>query len=184
YRVGVMQMEAPRFMTAVQKPLTPHIQTLINDGTVTEVLYDDPIRVDLLILRYPPILQFAPVERSALDVGRMVILANQAPSELDGSDVRYLVQDCTENARWMFTDDILWVPQGPQARESIETYLHADQLATFDIPGVVDPTEWWSDHSERRSTLPVVGRHSRDNAMKWPEDPKVLTKVYPVSGRF
>src|SRR5699024_7381461 len=30
----------------------------------------------------------------------------------------------------------------------------------------------------------VVRRHSLDNAMKWPEDPKVLTKVYPVSGRF
>src|SRR5699024_1903446 len=114
----------------------------------------------------------------------MVILANQAPSELDGSDVRYLVQDCTENARRMFTDDILWVPQAPQARESIEPYLHAGQLATFDVPGLVNPAEWWSDHSERRSTLPVVGRHSRDNAMKWPEDPKVITKAYPTSGRF
>lgn len=184
YSVGVMQLEAPRFMTAVQKPLTPHIQALINDGTVTEVLYDDPIRVDLLILRYPPILQFAPVERSALDVGRMVILANQAPSELDGSDVRYLVLDCTANARWMFTDDVLWVPQGPQARESIEPYLRGEELASFDVPGLVDPAEWRSDHSERRSTLPVVGRHSRDNAMKWPEDPAVITKVYPTSGRF
>ena len=184
YRVGMMQMEAPRFMTAVQKPLTPHIQALINDGTVTEVLYDDPIRVDLLILRYPPILQFAPVDRSALDVGRMVILANQAPSELDGSDVRYLVPDCTANARWMFTDDVLWVPQGPQARESIEPYLRTEELSSFDVPGLVDAAEWWNDHSERRSTLPVVGRHSRDNAMKWPEDPAVLAKVYPTSGRF
>lgn len=184
YRVGVMQLEAPRFMTKMQKPLTSHIQALINDGTVTEVLYDDPIRVDLLVLRYPPILQFAPVERSALDVGRMVILANQAPSELDGSDVRYLVPDCTANARWMFTDDVLWVPQGPQARQAIEPYLRADELATFDIPGLVKHEEWWTDHSERRSTLPVVGRHSRDNTMKWPEDPGVLNKVYPPSGRF
>lgn len=183
-RVGVMQLEAPRFMTAGQKPLTPHIQALINDGTVTEVLYDDPIRVDLLILRYPPILQFAPAEQSSLDVGRLVILANQAPSELDGSDVRYLVPDCTTNARWMFTEAVLWVPQGPQARAAIEPYLRAEELAPFDIPGMVDPTEWWSDHSERRSSLPVVGRHSRDNAMKWPEDPAVIMKVYPTSGRF
>lgn len=184
YRVGVMQLEAPRFMTASQKPLTPHIQMLINDGTVTEVLYDDRIRVDLLILRYPPILQFAPVDQSSLDVGRMVILANQAPSELDGSDVRYLVPDCTKNARWMFTEDVLWVPQGPQARAAIEPYLRDEEIAAFDIPGMVDPSEWWSDHSQRRSSLPVVGRHSRDNAMKWPEDPAVITKVYPISGRF
>lgn len=184
YCVGVMQLEAPRFMTAVQKPLTQHIQSLINDGTVTEVLYDDPVRVDLLVLRYPPILQFAPAEKSGLDVGRMVILANQAPSELDGSDVRYLVPDCTMNAQRMFTEDVLWVPQGPQAREAIEPYLDTDEIAPFDIPGMVDPVEWWSDHSERRSSLPVVGRHSRDNAMKWPEDPAVIAKVYPTSGRF
>lgn len=184
YRVGVMQMEAPRFMTSAQKPLTPQIQQLINENTVTEVLYDDPIRVDLLILRYPPILQFAPVERSTLDVGRMVILANQAPSELDGSDVRYLVPDCTANARWMFTENVLWVPQGPQARDSIEPYLSTEELASFDLPGLVDPAEWWSDHTERRSTLPVVGRHSRDNVMKWPEDPAVIKKIYPTTGRF
>lgn len=184
YRVGVMQLEAPRFMSATQKELTPHIQALINDGTVTEVLYDDSMRVDLLILRYPPILQFASADQSNLHVARMVILANQAPSELDGSDVRYLVPDCMENARWMFTKDVLWVPQGPQARKAIEPYLRAEEIATFDIPGMVDPSEWWHDHSQRRSSMPVVGRHSRDNAMKWPEDPAVITKVYPTSGRF
>lgn len=184
YLVGVLQLEAPRFMTKEQKPLTSHIQELINDGTVTEVLYDDPVQVDLLILRYPPILQFAPAEQTGLDVSRMVILANQAPSELDGSDVRYLVPDCTANARWMFTDDVVWVPQGPQARAAIEPYLRPEEIANFDIPGMVDATEWWSDHSERRSTLPVVGRHSRDNSMKWPEDAGVITKVYPTSGRF
>ncbi|GAA1722673.1 glycosyltransferase [Brachybacterium phenoliresistens] len=184
YRIGVMQMEAPRFMTKVMKPLTPHIQQLINSGTVTEVMYDDPVDVDLLVLRYPPILQFAIDEPSALAVSRMIILANQAPSELDGSDIRYRVEDCTDNARSMFCDDVVWVPQGPQVREAIAPYLDSDLLAAFDMPGILLPSDWFTPRPRRRSGLPVVGRHSRDNVMKWPEDPAVLEKVYPTDGAF
>src|SRR5690625_1562876 len=59
YRVGVMNLEAARFMTRQnQKPLVPAIQKLINDGFVDEVHYDEPLNVRILILRYPPILQF------------------------------------------------------------------------------------------------------------------------------
>lgn len=184
FTVGVMQLEAPRFMTKVQKPLTPHVQRLINAGTVTEVLYDDPVEVDLLVLRYPPILQFAPSEPSRLQVQQMFILANQAPSELDGSDIRYLVEDCTRNARLMFCEDILWVPQGAQVRAAIRPYLDDKDLAEYDIPGILEPREWYREHRFRRSALPVVGRHSRDNAMKWPEVANVIEHVYPTSGRF
>lgn len=182
--VGVMQLEAPRFMTKIQKPLTPHVQELINDGTVTEVLYDDPVEVGILILRYPPILQFSIEAASQLRVAKMIILANQAPSELDGSDIRYRVEDCTINARAMFCEDVIWAPQGAQVRAAIEPYLAPGEITGFDIPGMVEPNEWYRDHSFRRSTLPVVGRHSRDNAMKWPEDPKVIESVYPTTGRF
>jgi hypothetical protein len=182
--VGVLQLEAPRFMTKIMKPLTPHIQSLINAGVVTEVLYDDPVDVDLLILRYPPILQFGLWEHSELNIRKMLILANQAPSELDGSDIRYLVPDCTDNARSTFCEDVTWVPQGPQVRQAIAPYLESDLLAAFDMPGILDPAEWYAPRKHRRGTLPVVGRHSRDNAMKWPEDAAVIEQAYPTSGRF
>lgn len=184
FNVGVMQLEAPRFMTKVTKPLTSHVQHLINSGLVHEVLYDDELKVDLLVLRYPPILQFATAELSGLQVQRMMILANQAPSELDGSDIRYLVQDCTRNAQRMFTHNVTWVPQGPQVREAIESYLPPEAIETFDIPGIVKASDWKSAKNHRRSTLPVVGRHSRDNRMKWPEAADVIEKAYPTSGRF
>lgn len=184
FKVGVMQLEAPRFMTKVLKPLTPHVQQLINDGTVEEVLYDDEVNIDLLVLRYPPILQFAPDAPSRLRVRRMAILANQAPSEMDGTDIRYLVSDCTENARSMFTDNVTWVPQGPQVREAISPYLATKRIEPFDMPGIVNPEEWKAKRTHLRSTLPVVGRHSRDNRMKWPEEASVINDAYPRSGRF
>lgn len=183
YRIAVLHLEAPRFMSTATKSMTPHIQDLINDGTVDEVLYDDAVRVRLLILRYPPILQFVPDVPSAIKPEQMFIVANQAPSELDGSDIRYIVNDCHENAQRVFTPKVTWVPQGPQVRQAISPYLSTRELETFDLPGIVDPTEWGNGMAPRaRSAIPVVGRHSRDNAMKWPADPTVMEQVYPTSG--
>lgn len=183
FRVAILHMEAPRFMSTVQKPMTAHIQELVNSGVVDEVLYDDAVSARLLILRYPPILQFAPDAPSAIEIDRMLIMANQAPSELDGRDIRYLVADCHENARRIFTKNVTWVPQGPQVREAISPYLSAGDLEALDVPGILDPSEWAAPYPRRfRSTAPVIGRHSRDNAMKWPEDPVAMESVYPTDG--
>src|SRR5699024_2193541 len=102
-RVGVMNLEAARFMTKNDhKTLNPHIQSMINSGYVGEVHYDEEVRVRLLILRYPPILQFFTQPASKLQIDSMIILANQAPSELDGTDIRYIVGDCHDNATKAF----------------------------------------------------------------------------------
>lgn len=184
-RVGIMNLEATRFMTSnIQKRLVPSIQKLINDGYVEQIHYDDQFKVDLLILRYPPILQFFTYETSGLEVQSLVILANQAPSELDGSDIRYLVEDCDRTAARSFNVKPLWVPQGPQVRDFLEHYVSNLHLAEFNIPGILDLDEWWQERLWFRSEVPVVGRHSRDNKMKWPSSREVMDSVYPVDGRF
>lgn len=183
-KIGVLHLEAPRFMSSVVKSLCAAIQVLINEGVVGEVLYDDMIDVELLILRYPPILQFVSAHPSALNVKKMIILANQAPSELDGSDIRYLVDDCLANARTNFCTDVVWVPQGPQVREAIEPYLSSADIVRFNMPGILHVDDWWNETADFKSNLPVIGRHSRDNAMKWPEDEKTLLAVYPRDGQF
>lgn len=182
-RVGVMNLEAARFMSkAGRRPLIDEIQGLINSGEIDEVLYDDAVRVRLLILRYPPILQFFAHESSQLIVDSMIILANQAPAELDGSDIRYIVNDCHKNAQEAFGLDPMWVPQGPQVRDILEKYLSAPTLADFDMPGILDIEDWWLDRLWYRSTIPVVGRHSRDSPMKWPQNSTIFKQVYPIDG--
>lgn len=180
-KIAILHLEAARFMTKTVDPLNEHIQGLINDGLVDEVLYDDDVHIKLLILRYPPILQFAPHEPSNLKISKMLITANQAPSELDGSDVRYIVRDCHRNAEYMFGTEVYWVPQGPQVREAIEPYLSDTQLMPFNFPGILNPSEWTTVIPRRPvGKIPVIGRHSRDDDMKWPEDKQTLKEVYPV----
>lgn len=185
YRVGILSLEAARFMSeGPSQPLNDEIQKLINNGVVKEVMYDDETRIRLLILRYPPILQFFTYERTALDVQTMVIVANQAPSELDGSDIRYLVDECHNNAEHAFGVTPIWAPQGPQVRDFLELYVHPPELSDCDIPGILNLDQWWHERLWYRSTVPVVGRHSRDEAMKWPISKNTLQELYRTDGEY
>jgi O-antigen biosynthesis protein len=181
-RVGVMNFTPFRFVRSVDRDLTPHIQRLVNDGLVDYVTATDDAEVRLLVLRYPPILQFPPGGSSSLKVDRLVILANQAPSELDGSDRRYLPEACEQHGYQMFSVWPEWVPQGPQVRHAIEPLLtERSVLHQFDIPGIIDTDEWCLPRTRFRGPTAVIGRHSRDNAMKWPDDPTELLQAYPAS---
>ena len=184
-RVGIMNLEAARFMhEGPSEPLNDHIQSLVNDGAVHEVFFDDDTDVRLLILRYPPILQFFSHGETRLNIQAMVILANQAPSELDGRDIRYLVEDCHANATKAFGVTPQWVPQGPQVRDFLELYLDPPALADFDMPGILNLDEWWRKRVWYRSTVPVVGRHSRDDVMKWPAERELVEEIYRTDGAY
>lgn len=181
-RLGVLHFEAARFMSVKAGTLCAPVQTLIDQGVIDRVLPDERAEVGLLVLRYPPILQFVTGDPIELSVGRMVILANQAPSERDGSDIRYRVEDCTRNARRLFGVDPLWVPQGPTVRQILTVDVAAERLAPYDMPGIIDLDAWWTPRGRFRSDRPVIGRHSRDNVMKWPELPADLAAAYPLDG--
>lgn len=185
YRVGILNLEAARFMSGqFQTPLMPDIQSLINRGYVDEVHFDDNVHVKLLLLRYPPILQFFTHDTTSLTLGVLAIVANQAPSELDGGDIRYRVEDCHEAARRAFKTDPIWVPQGPQVRRFLDLYLERPVLASLDLPGVLDIESWWRSRKGPRSLTPVVGRHSRDNKMKWPDTADVIEEIYRTDGSY
>lgn len=185
YRVGILNLEAARFMSdGPSEPLNDQIQYLINRGAVGEVFYDENVDVRLLMLRYPPILQFFTSEQSKLRIRSMVVVANQAPAELDGTDIRYLVDECHQNAKTAFGIEPHWIPQGPQVRDFLEYYLKAPVLTAFDSPGILDLDSWWHDRLWYRSTVPVVGRHSRDDAMKWPSTKQQLEEIYRVDGSY
>lgn len=184
-RVGVLHMEAARFMTVHTDNLCLPIQRLVNEREVELVTYGAKVRSKLLILRYPPILQVVCDEPAKISTDRMIILANQAPSELDGSDVRYTVPEATAGAIHCFGVRPTWVPQGPQVREAIAPYLSKEELEPFNMPGILNPEEWEGEMPRRNlNRVPVIGRHSRDNAMKWPEDRKVLEAAYPITGPY
>src|SRR5699024_7051131 len=153
----------------------------INDGTVTNVLYDDSLSTDLLILRYPPIMQFPPDAESEVRARRTIIVANQAPKEADGTDIRYIPEMVHANTERLFRSPVSWVPQSAIVRKALEGRVAPEFLEEFDMPGILDIKEWYVKRRRFRSSIPVVGRHSRDNTMKWPERASELKAAYPLN---
>ncbi|GAB3993633.1 glycosyltransferase family 1 protein [Glycomyces albus] len=184
--VGVLQLETFRYVSAYTRPLCDPVQDLINRGVVGRVLPIDEIEVGTLVIRYPPVLQFKPAHEFRLKAAEVIILANQAPSERDGSDRRYIASVCSENARAMFGVEPKWLPEGPQTRTALlsDRTLPSEAILEIDFPCVVDPEEWEMPRERFRSDLPVVGRHSRDHYTKWPETRERLLQVYPDDCSF
>gem|GEM_PF-910276 len=181
-RIGVCTLEAYRFMVSSMKDLCEPVTDLIYRNVVDQVVIDDAITVRLAILRYPPILQWIPHQPFTWNIGEMWIVANQAPHELDGRDIRYHVSDCIRNAQLLFGRNPLWVPQGPQVRKALFPLLPAKLLAPFDNPGIINTEEWVVKRQDQCGRVPVVGRYSRDNPMKFPSTLHEASLAY-MAGR-
>ncbi len=183
-RVGVAHMEAFRFMTSRTEPLCKPLLDMVESGIVDLIQLDQGADVSLLIVRYPPVLQFPPATPTAIRAGAVIILANQAPAELDGTDVRYAVPACEKTVRELFGVEPSWVPQGPIVRGALEQVVAPERLADYDMPGILRLEEWATSRTAFHSDRPVIGRLSRDTAMKWPDDPQVLFDAYPDDDEF
>ncbi|MFC0358439.1 glycosyltransferase [Kytococcus schroeteri] len=186
HSVGVMHLEALRFMRTTDDPLCAPVQELLDAGRVRLVHLDDAVDVDLLLLRYPPILQYpphAPVDKhgqpSAVRPRHLVIVANQAPAERDGTDQRYTVPTVEAHARELFGTEPLWAPQGPSIRTILRE--HTTALTDWDDPGLVDTATWPTrDPDAPLPTVPVVGRYSRDDRIKFPTTWETLAAAYDL----
>ena len=171
-RVGVLHLEALRFMSTDDPPLCGPLVDLLRRGTVTQVQVDDPVEVGLLLVRYPPILQYPPTASGALRPSRVVVVANQAPLEADGSDQRYVVRDVTERTEELFGTRPLWWPQGPTVRELLVGQDPTAELLPRDDLGLIDVEHWHvrPHHDPAADGRPlVVGRYSRDDVIKFPQ---------------
>lgn len=182
-RIAVCHLEAFRFMTTQRQPKCLPVRKLIHDRVVDEVLTSDQLEVGCLILRYPPILQYMQLEPAQWHIGKAMVVVNQAPREVDGSDVRYNVSDALANFRRVFGCDATWVPQGPLVRNVVRHLVPPAVLSKFDMPGIIDIADWDVPQRILRNR-PVMGRYSRDNRLKFPSTSASLLAAYPEDPFF
>lgn len=184
WRVGVLHLEALRFATHEDLPLCRPLIDLVRRREVDLVQLDDDVEVDVLQIRYPLVLQHPPhLPTGAFTPRHLLLVANQAPVEPDGTDQRYVVSDVSARARELFGADPVWVPQSPVIREVLRTQDPHLLLAEHDNPGLIDPDEWWVPDRPLPGAggAPVrVGRYSRDAPGKHPPTHAELLAAYDL----
>lgn len=184
-RAGILHLEALRFATTSDLPLCAPVTELLRRGEVEWVQLDDDVDVDVLMIRYPLVLQHPPARPPGppLRARHLLVMANQAPLEPDGTDQRYVVTDVSERAQELFGPAPVWVPQGPVVRELLLEQDPGVRLTPWDNPGLIDVDHWSvrPDRAPGAGGAPVVvGRYSRDHELKFPPSHAELVAAYDL----
>ncbi|MGN7382090.1 Chondroitin polymerase [Chlamydia abortus] len=182
---GLIQIS--RYTGDANTPINDKVRQLIDGNHVRMIVFGEKVSCDVLIIRHPPILQEK--QRYIPDVvaKKIKVIINQTPKidyGLDGETV-YDIKRCKENLEQYFGNKAIWYPIGPALRKTLEQN-HMDELKTIDLSNedwfnIVNINEWRRNKFPENHPKIRIGRHSRDQYVKWPSDPEMLMTIYPDS---
>ena len=178
WSTGLVHMNGP--LVSWLRRVNPRIRAQTRRSRARIFVGDRAIRAKLVVVRHPAVLQAAFDQLPPIETEHLVIVANAPPIDIDGyRHYRPLTVD--RIARERFGVAPVWAPIGPLVREAIAAELPA-RLREQDWVNVIDVDAWHVERPTWRSNVPVIGRHSRPSAQKWPTDPNEIEAVYPVDG--
>ncbi len=155
-----------------------NVSRLLHQGKCTLIHSDWELEAGCCSMRFPPIFDFSPAAVPAIETSHHVMAVNTAPVERDGTGRMYNIDRVLAHMHSTFGTPGVWYPIGPRLREYIENEVPADVLSSEDWVNIVDVNSWIVNRSRFCGDRPVVGRHSRDDRVKWPTDPEILREAY------
>jgi len=177
-----------RYDLQVKRSLFAVLNEYFETSELNVLSYGDQISCDLLILRYPPILQHRQRYLPSIKAGDIRVIVNQPPMSDYGAHgvVRYDLATAAENLLYSFGKSATWHPIGPLVRQALHDH-HADALHHIDLSpedwvNIMEIDGWFHAPRQRFSGSKLrIGRHARDSVHKWPPDKNELLSVYPAA---
>lgn len=180
-RVGVIPFQNGLIPSAAKRQFNQKVDELVLTGQIDRLSLETAAETDLLVIRWPTAVQTVPDKPAALCAQRAVVVSNHPPFEPSGERRSYDIGTVTRNIKRLFGLRPLWAPQSEQIGQMLEPLMPAADLADFSWKGIIRIKEE-ARRNRVREGRPVIGRHARDDAAKWPSDRDVFQKVYPTDG--
>jgi glycosyltransferase involved in cell wall biosynthesis len=177
-RVGIFNM--PRYRMRGMGSIDPAYRKLFQLDGVDLLTPEDDVVAKTLLVHHPPVLRNAFTGYPSIRADRHFLLVNQLPWAMtDGSSVQYDALEVHRRFKEAFDHEPIWIPISPRVRRYLAPQLPPDAVYDVDWYPIVN----WEPASAPRSprlgrVAPVVGRHSRDHEMKWPETRDALETAY------
>jgi UDP:flavonoid glycosyltransferase YjiC (YdhE family) len=178
WSTGLVHMNGP--LISWVRPVNPRIRAQIRSSGARLFVGDRPIQTKLVVVRHPAVLQAAFDQLPPIETEHLVLVANAPPIDIDGYR-HYRPSAVDRIARERFGVAPIWAPIGPLVREAVAAELPVG-LREQDWVNVIDVDAWRVERPTWRSSVPVIGRHSRPSPQKWPIDPKEIEAAYPMDG--
>ena len=193
YRTALLQVDSP--LVRHQRAFSPRLRECMDRGEVDLLVDDAPVGARLVVVRHPSVaasIDPAVVPRVAAE--ERLLIANQAAGTpasaavaagqadavvAEAGALRYEPQAVEEHLAAWLGGAVRWAPIGPLVREDLIRVAPSISQEPDDWLNVIDVDAWRRPRDGSRHRIPVIGRHSREDVLKWPEDRRALLAAYP-----
>lgn len=176
YRTGLVAFKAP--VLRYPHPIHPLIRACLDAGWCELLDPETPVAAGLVLLHHPMILQHLPTRRLRIDADAVRLIVHQPPFDAAGKPF-YNWGRIDRHAAALIGERVMWCPVGPVVRDQLESLVEPPLLAAEDWHNVLDPDAWATSRTGPNGAVPVIGRHSRPDPLKWPATRAETLLVYP-----
>ncbi|GAB3075682.1 glycosyltransferase [Pedococcus soli] len=180
-RVGLMHLSSP--VLRAPRPANQSLRQTVADLGIPVLALEDSVSTSVVLVRNPTVLQYADNLASQIRTHRVLVVANTAPLSLNGTDASYDIDVAVQHAGRLFGASVVVSPESPHTRDLLRLTAPGMAINGEDWPGFVPDDVIAGEPRHTQSRRPVVGRHSRDHRLKWPDTLAEVEAAY-VSDSF
>lgn len=180
-KIGVVHLASP--VLRANHVFNEKVHEAIENQSVSILSLTDSFETDLLVVRNPTVLQYLDNLKTTIKSNHIAIVANTASMSTNGKNYCYELRACLKNASTAFGENAVLYPESPQTRKTLLALEPNVELSPLDWPGFIDVQKFVVENRPKH-VRPVVGRHSRDHHLKWPENLEQIEAAYIQPGNF
>ncbi|MBT3358148.1 MAG: hypothetical protein HN403_00800 [Rhodospirillales bacterium] len=181
YRTALVQIKGP--VLKYPHPFHPRIRECLDEGLAELVDPDQEISAALALAYHPQVFTHLPSRPLRITAERKLLIINHPLIDGAGQPC-YDWQTIDANVQESLGGDVLWSPVGPLARPQPGAVSNPPPLFDDDWFEIVDVDAWAGKRDRFVGDIPVIGRHSRPDYLKWPDDPETTLAAYPDDPAF
>lgn len=187
-KVGLVKLF--RYQLDISDVTNEKIRELVDGDLVRFITYGQKVSCDLMVIQHPSILQDRQIFLPDIEAKQIHVIVNQSPRHDYSSPdaIAYDLMTSIENVHYYFGMNAIWYPVGPAIRDILNTHHQAElahiTLADSDWYNIIDINEWRRDSRPDHQSAPRIGRHARDQDLKWPDNVSKLLMAYPEGPKY
>lgn len=183
WKVGVFNY--PRYRGRHAGSIDAAYRRLFDRGEVDLLTPEDEVDAAVVIAHHPPILNARIDGYPTIHTSNVALLVNQLPyqSRHQDAELLYDTEQVAADLESEFGCVPVWIPISGLVREELERFVGVDRVweeAWYPVVGWANTAATDHDQSPPSTGRAIrVGRHSRDDATKWPDSSDELRLIYP-----